>query len=217
VAVVTGGSRGIGRATVRRLAQLGYSVVVNYVHDQETAEAAVDAVLSSGGAAVAVRADVADELDVARLFDAAKEAFGTVHAVVHAVRGHVSEARVTDIALDEVDEMFRTISRAAFIVNRVAARCVEPGGVIVNVCSSCAPAVLPAYGAHAAAAATIDALTHSLALDLSDRRIRVNGVSLDVDKPCAPERVAEVIAFLLSDASDPITGQLIPLVHPVRP
>ena len=81
VVIVTGGSRGVGRETVQRLASLGYAVVVNYVHDQRTAEATVEAVLKARGAAVAIRADVADALDVERLFDQSAETFGVVDAV----------------------------------------------------------------------------------------------------------------------------------------
>src|SRR5262245_44566989 len=90
VAIVTGGSRGMGRETIQRLASLGYAVVVNYVHDQRTAESTVDAVLDGRGAAVAIRADVADLLDVERLFSQTIETFGAVDAIVHAVRGHVA-------------------------------------------------------------------------------------------------------------------------------
>ena len=76
VAIVTGGSRGVGRATVRSLASRGYAVVVNYLHDQRAAESTVEAILADNGTAVAVRADVADELDVERLFAETIEAFG---------------------------------------------------------------------------------------------------------------------------------------------
>ena len=68
VAIVTGGSRGIGQATARRLAAGGYAVVVNYLHDQRAAELTVEAILAGHGDAMAVRADVADDLDVQRLF-----------------------------------------------------------------------------------------------------------------------------------------------------
>ena len=64
VAIVTGGSRGVGRATIRRLAARGYAVVVNYLHDQCAAESTVEAILADNGNAVAVRADIADDLDV---------------------------------------------------------------------------------------------------------------------------------------------------------
>ena len=113
----------MGRATVRRLASLGYAVVVNYVHDQQAAESTVEAVLDARGDAVAIRADVADELDVERLFTQTVETFGPVDAVVHAVR-HQANAR------------------GAFIVNRAAARDVRRGGAIVNVFSSTTTAAI---------------------------------------------------------------------------
>src|SRR4051794_13078601 len=78
VAIVTGASRGIGQATSRLLAARGYAVVVNYFHDQRAAESTVDAVLADNGNAVAVRADVADGLDVKRLFVETVAAFGGI-------------------------------------------------------------------------------------------------------------------------------------------
>jgi 3-oxoacyl-[acyl-carrier protein] reductase len=84
VAIVTGGSRGIGRAVGRSLARRGYAVVVGYAHDRSDADAAVDEILAAGGCAVAIRADVTDALDVERLFGEAVEAFGAVDLVVHA-------------------------------------------------------------------------------------------------------------------------------------
>jgi 3-oxoacyl-[acyl-carrier protein] reductase len=84
VAIVTGGSRGVGRRIARRLARSGYAVVVGYAHDQRAADAAVAEILAAGGAAVAVRADVTDEIDVDRLFAETVEAFGAVDLVVHA-------------------------------------------------------------------------------------------------------------------------------------
>ena len=211
VAIVTGGSRGIGRETVQQLASLGYAVVVNYVHDQRTAEATVDAVLEARGAAVAIRADVSDALDVERLFDQTIETFGAVDAVVHAVRGCIVWAPLTEVSLDDFDEMCRTTIRATFIVNRMAARRLRNGGAIVNLFSSVAPPVLPAFGERAAITAAVDALTRMRALELREREITVNAVSLEVDKACAPSRVAEVVAYLLGDEGHGITGHVIHL------
>jgi 3-oxoacyl-[acyl-carrier protein] reductase len=84
VAIVTGGSRGIGRAVARKLAIGDYAVVINYLNGQPAADAAVEEILAANGCAVAVRADVADELDVERLFSETIEAFGGVDVVVHA-------------------------------------------------------------------------------------------------------------------------------------
>jgi|tagenome__1003787_1003787.scaffolds.fasta_scaffold20800327_2 NAD(P)-dependent dehydrogenase (short-subunit alcohol dehydrogenase family) len=87
VAIVIGGSRGIGRVVSRDLAHRGYAVVLDYAHDQCDAEAAVDEILGTGGTAVAVRADATDAVDVERLFAEAVEAFGGVDLVVHAAPG----------------------------------------------------------------------------------------------------------------------------------
>jgi 3-oxoacyl-[acyl-carrier protein] reductase len=201
----------MGRETIQRLASLGYAVVVNYVHDQLTAESTVDAVLADRGAAVAIRADVSDALDVERLFDQTIETFGAVDAVVHAVRGHVAPARLTEVAFDDFDEMCATNIGATFNVNRMAARQLRTGGAIVNLFSSVAPPVLPAFGAYAATNAAVDALTRLLALELRERDITVNAVSLDVDKACAPGRVAEVVTYLLGDEGHGITGHVIHL------
>jgi 3-oxoacyl-[acyl-carrier protein] reductase len=216
VAIVTGGSRGMGRETIQRLASLGYAVVVNSVHDQRTADATVDAVLEARGAAVAIRADVSDALDVERLFAQTIETFGAVDAVAHAVWGHVAPAALTEIALDDFDEMCRTI-RATFIVNQMAARQVRNGGAIVNLFSSVDTSTLPSYSGYATTSAAVATLTRLLALELRERRITVNGVSLAVDKACAPSRVAQVVTYLLGDEGHSITGHVIHLEDPPRP
>jgi len=118
VAIVTGGSSGAGREIARELAGRGYAVVVVYVRDQGDAEANVDEVLTANGTALAVRADIADELDVERLFDETAAAFGGVDVVVH------------------------TAVRGASVVNRQAARRLRHGGAIVSVSSS--EAIAPA-------------------------------------------------------------------------
>ena len=136
VAIVTGGSRGVGRATIARLAARGYAVVVNYLHDQQCAESTVETVLADHGAAVAVRADVTDELDVQRLFAETIVAFGRVDAVVHAVEGRIIPTPVIDLDLDEFDALCRINTRATLIVNREAARTLRNGGAIVNLSCS---------------------------------------------------------------------------------
>ena len=125
VAIVTGGSCGSGREIARKLASGGYAVVVVYVRDQDEAEAAIEEILAANGTALAVRADVTDELDVERLFEETTAAFGGVDVVVH------------------------TAVRGTSVVNRQAARRLRHGGAIVNVSSSeaIAPAVAHELGA----------------------------------------------------------------------
>jgi 3-oxoacyl-[acyl-carrier protein] reductase len=209
VAIVTGGSRGIGRATTGRLASRGYAVVVNYLHDQRAVESAVEEVLADHGAAVAVRADVVDELDVQRLFAETIEAFGGVDVVVHTVASRTAATPIAEIDLEQFDAWCRINIRATLIVNREAARWLRHGGAIVNLSSSTAGSPLPTYGACAATTAAANALTRVLALELRERDISVNTVSLALDRPCAPHRIADAIAHLLTDQGHRRTGRVI--------
>ena len=209
VAIVTGGSRGAGQATVCRLATSGYAVVVNYLHSQRAAESAVDAVLADGGDAVAIRADVADDLDVERLFAETIAAFGGIDAVVHAAGSRIAATPVAEAGLDEFDALVRINTRATFLVNREAARHVRNGGAIVNLSRSPEGSSLRTHGLYAATTASTDVLTRALALELHERSITVNAVSLEVHRPCEPSRVAGVIAYLLSDLGRRLTGQVL--------
>ncbi|MYR56159.1 SDR family NAD(P)-dependent oxidoreductase, partial [Streptomyces sp. SID625] len=113
VAVVTGGSRGIGRRTVGRLAADGYAVVVGYAGNRDEAEAAAKEAVTSGVRAIAVRADVADEHAVAALFDTAEAEFGGVDVVVHAA-GRISLAPIAELDLAVLDDLHRTNIRGTF-------------------------------------------------------------------------------------------------------
>jgi 3-oxoacyl-[acyl-carrier protein] reductase len=209
VAIVTGGSRGVGRAAIRMLAARGYAVVVNYLHNQRAAESTVEAILAGKGAAVAVRADVADDLDVQRLFAETIAAFGGIDVVVHAVGSPVSTAPVAEVDLDVFDALVRISARATFIVNREAARHLRNGGAIVNLTSPADSLALTTYGLYAATKSVTDVLTRALAVELRERGITVNALCIDVDTPCAPNRVADVVAFLLSDHGHRITGHVL--------
>ena len=122
VAIVTGGSRGVGRATIRLLAARGYAVVINYLHDRRAAESIVEAILAGHRDAVAIRADVADDLDVDRMFAETIAAFGGIDVVVHALGSPVIATPVAEFDLDVLDALVRINTRATFIVNREAAR-----------------------------------------------------------------------------------------------
>ena len=211
VAIVTGGSRGVGRATIGRLAARGYAVVVNYLHDQQGAESAVEAVLADHGAAVAVRADVADDLDVQRLFAETIVAFGHVDVVVHTVEGRMAPTPVVDVDLDEFDALCRINTRATLIVNREAARRLRNGGAIVNLSNWAVGSTSPGHGAYAASKGATDVLTRVLALELRDRDITVNAISPEVGGPCPASRIAEIVVHLLSAPGRRLNGQIIRL------
>jgi 3-oxoacyl-[acyl-carrier protein] reductase len=215
VAIVTGGSRGVGRAIVSMLAARGYAVVVNYLHDQRAAESTVEMLLADNGTAVAVRADAADELDVARLFAETTEVFGGIDVLVNAVGSRVTAAPITEVDLEEFDALCRINMRAALIVDREAACHLRGGGAIINLSSSAVGSPCPGYGALAATKAPVDALTGVLALELRARGIAVNAVSLQVGSPCAPGKVVDAVAYLLSADGHGLTGQVIHIDEPV--
>ncbi|MEU6769585.1 SDR family oxidoreductase [Streptomyces sp. NPDC046853] len=176
VAVVTGGSRGIGRESAERLAADGFAVVVNYAGNKTEAEAAVAAIAAAGGAAIAHRADVADEGAVSALFDAAEETFGGVDVVVHAA-GVMTLAPLAEADLDAVDRMHRTNIRGTFVVDQQAARRLRSGGAIINFSTSVVGLAIPGYSAYAASKGAVEAMTLILARELRGRDITVNAVA----------------------------------------
>jgi 3-oxoacyl-[acyl-carrier protein] reductase len=214
VAIVTGGSRGVGRATTRRLAACGYAVVVNYLHDQRAAESTVEAILADNGNAVAVRADIADDLDVNRLFAETIAAFGGIDVVVHAAGSRITASAVTEAGLDEFDALVRINTRATFVVNQEAARHLRNSGAIINLSRTAEGSSLRTHGLDTATKASTDALTRALALQLHERDITVNAVVLEIDRPCAPDQVADVIAYLLTEQGHRITGQVLRVGDP---
>jgi 3-oxoacyl-[acyl-carrier protein] reductase len=176
VAIVTGGSRGIGRETAVRLGRDGYDVVVAYGGNKAEADAAVEEVTEAGGRAIAVQADVADEVAVASLFDQAEQTFGGVDVVVHAA-GVMLLSPLVDLELAEFDRQVRTNLRGSFVVNQQAARRLRRGGAIVNFSSSLTKLAFPAYGVYAATKGGVEALSLILARELRGRDITVNAVA----------------------------------------
>lgn len=232
VAVVTGGSRGIGRETAERLAADGYAVVVNYAGNEAEAGKAVAAITEAGGRAIAVRADVADETQVAALFEAAESAYGGVDVVVHAA-GVMTLAPLVDLDLDALDRMHRTNIRGTFVVDQQAARRLRAGGAIINFSSSVLALALPGYSAYAATKGAVEAMTLILARELRGRDVTVNVVApgptatalfLDgkdeetiarmaaqppLERLGTPEDIAGVVAFLAGPAGRWVNGQVV--------
>ncbi|WP_037311762.1 SDR family oxidoreductase [Amycolatopsis orientalis] len=176
VAIVTGGSRGIGRAAAERLASDGFAVVVVYGGNKEEAQAAVDAITAGGGQAIAAQADVADEHAVEAVFDTAERTFGGIDVVVHAA-GIIYLAPVAEMDLDQLDRVHRTNIRGTFVVDQQAARRVRDGGAIVNFSTSVLALGLPGYAAYAASKGAVEGITLILARELRGRDITVNAVA----------------------------------------
>jgi 3-oxoacyl-[acyl-carrier protein] reductase len=219
VAIVTGGSRGIGRQTAERLADDGLALVLDYAGNKVEADNAVAELRAKGASVVAVQADVADETAVSSVFDRAQEQFGGVDVVVHAA-GIMPLSPLVDMDLDVLDRVLRTNVRGTFVVDQQAARRLRPGGAIINFSSSITRFSRPGYTAYGASKGAVEAITLTLARELRGRDITVNAVATGPtatalflsDKPDEvitrmaaeaplgrlgrPADVAEVVAFL---------------------
>jgi 3-oxoacyl-[acyl-carrier protein] reductase len=127
VAIVTGGSRGIGRRVATALSATGCDVVLGYAQNDSDADSAVAELSASGGSAIAVRGDIGEDTDVTRLFDAAEHKFGGVDVVVNAAGIIGTSAPVADSDLSEFDQIMRTNARGIFAVAQEAARRLRAG------------------------------------------------------------------------------------------
>jgi 3-oxoacyl-[acyl-carrier protein] reductase len=176
VAIVTGGSGGIGRTVAERLCAEGMSVVVNYSGNAGRAQEVVERITSAGGAAAAIGGDVADEADVVALFDEAERLYGGIDVSVHAA-GILSLSPLVNLDLEVFDRIIRTNLRGTFVVSQQAARRVRGGGAIINFSSSVVKRALPNYSAYSATKAAVDAITMILAKELRGSDITVNSVA----------------------------------------
>ncbi|MCD7445558.1 SDR family oxidoreductase [Streptomyces lincolnensis] len=232
VALVTGGSRGIGRQIARQLAADGFAVTVGYAGNKEAAEELVREIETAGGTAFAARADVADETEVAAVFDLTEARYGGIDAVVHAA-GRMPLSPITELDLAELDALYRTNIRGAFVVDQQAARRLRPGGALVNFSSSIVGLAFPGYGAYAASKGAVEALTLVLARELRGRDVTVNTVApgptatelfLDgkdeetvarlaaqppLERLGTPEDIASVVSFLVGPAGRWVNGQVL--------
>lgn len=175
-AVVTGGSRGIGRAISLRLAEDGFAVVVNYVGNEREAQKTVQAIENAGGTAAAIRGDVADREDVVRLFAKAKETFGAIDVVVNSA-GVMPMVSITDGDPAAMDKVIDVNLKGAFHVLGQAAGNMDRGGRIIAL-STCAIAKsFPGYGPYIASKAGVEGLVRVLANELRGQGITVNAVA----------------------------------------
>jgi NAD(P)-dependent dehydrogenase (short-subunit alcohol dehydrogenase family) len=239
VIVITGGSRGIGAATAQLAAVQGYAVCINYVHNQNAADAVVAAIENSGGKALAVQADIASEADVVRLFETVDRSFGAVSALVNNAGILEHQMRVEEMDAARLNRIFATNVTGSFLcareaVRRMSTRHGGAGGAIVNISSIAARLGAPGeYVDYAASKGAIDSMTIGLSREVAAEGIRVNGVRPGViyteihasgGEPGRVERVkdmvpmkrggnavevAHAIMWLLSDQASYATGTFI--------
>lgn len=230
VAVVTGASRGIGRAIALRLAQEGASVVVHFKENEEAARSVVEQIEKSGGIARAFAADIGDVVEVRRLFATIQSEFKTIDILVNNA-GWANFKTLDEVDEEDFDAMFDLNVRGLFFVTQEAARLMNDNGRIVNISSGITRANVGAGAVYAGSKAAVEAFTRCWSSDLGTRGITVNTVSpgmtetdllmevtpADVLENMAaqspfgrlgkPQDIADVVAFLCSEDARWLTAQ----------
>ncbi|KAL9240206.1 hypothetical protein vseg_014452 [Gypsophila vaccaria] len=239
VAIVTGSSRGIGKAIALHLASLGAKLVVNYSSNSSQAQDVVSQINSLGHEtrAVAVQADVSDPAQVEALFDTSEEAFNSKVTILVATAGVLDPKypSIAETTVEDFDRAFNVNTKGTFLCCRQAAQRLKQGGGgrIITFSSSLAVAFRPGYGAYTASKAAIEAMTKILAKELKGTQITANciapgpiatelffaGASEELVKGVInaspmnrlgePKDVAPLVGFLAGDTGEWINGQII--------
>jgi 3-oxoacyl-[acyl-carrier protein] reductase len=176
VAIVTGGSRGIGAAVAQRLAADGFAVTVNYAGNAKAVGDVVGAIEKAGGRAIAVAGDVSDPATLCRLFDETERAFGGVDVMVNTA-GILTTAPLSEATDEAFDRIVAINLKGTFNGLREAAKRLRNGGRIVNFSTSVVGTKLETYGLYTATKAAVEALTGILAKEMRGRNITVNAVA----------------------------------------
>jgi 3-oxoacyl-[acyl-carrier protein] reductase len=175
-AIITGASRGIGAAVAERLAQDGFSVVVNYAGSEAEASALTKKINAGGGHAITVQADVSKAVEVVRMFDATEKEFGAVDILVNnAGIMPLSSLATTDDAT--FDRVIAVNLKGTFNGLREAAKRLRTGGRIINFSTSVIGLRLETYGIYSATKAAVETLTAILSKELRGRSITVNAIA----------------------------------------
>ena len=239
IILITGGGRGIGAACALLAAQHGYRVCINYRSDDMAASSVVAAIEEAGGGALAIKADVSDELEVERMFAVVDERFGRLDALVNNAGILSGQMRVDRMDAARITRIMATNVTGSFLcareaVRRMSTRHGGQGGSIVNLSSRAA--VLGSAGEYvdyAASKAAVDALTTGLAREVANEKIRVNGVrpglihtgmhasggepgrvgrlqsSVPMGRGGEPVEVAQAVLWLLSSEASYTTGTFV--------
>lgn len=230
VAIVTGASRGIGRAIALTLANQGASVVVNYAGRVDKAQEVVAEIDKLGVKAIAQQADVSKVADIERLFAETIAHFGKVDILVNNA-GTIIYKPITEITEEDFDKIYAVNVKGTFFACQQAARHMTEGGRIINFSSSTTAMMLPTYSAYVATKGAVEQISRVLAKELGAKNIAVNVVSpgptgtelflegkteeqinrlsqmAAFGKLGDVQEIADVVAFLASDAARWVTAQ----------
>lgn len=237
--LITGGSRGIGAATARRLAQAGHDIAINYRHDEAAAQAVAAEVRALGRRALCLQADIADADQVGRMFEAIDQGLGTVTGLVNNAGIVAPAARFLDTTPERWQRLFDVNVQGLLLCTHAAARRMSTrlggaGGCIVNLSSRASEYGSPSvYVDYAASKGAVDVLTRGLGRELISEGIRINGVrpgiidteihadshtagllpqrtrDIPIGRIGRAEEIAEAIAWLLSDAASYTVGTML--------
>lgn len=232
-ALVTGSSRGIGRAIALELGRLGANVAVNYAGNEEKAQEAVEELEKLGVKSFKIQANVADEADVKQMVKQTVDTFGTLEILVNNA-GITRDNLLMRMKVDEFDEVIDTNLKGAFLCTKAVTRQMmrQRYGKIINIASIVGVSGNPGQANYVAAKAGLIGLTKSTAKELATRNILVNAVApgfittdmtdelteeqkeaifstIPLERLGDPEDIAHVVAFLASDNAKYITGQTI--------
>jgi NAD(P)-dependent dehydrogenase (short-subunit alcohol dehydrogenase family) len=237
--IVTGASRGIGAAIATLAAIRGYAVIVNFRTAANQAENVVGQIVTNGGKALAIKADVSHEEDVMRMFEEAENEFGQITGLVNNAGVTGGFARVEDVSRETLERVFEVNIIGAILCSREAVRRMSTrrggtGGSIVNISSRAAHIGSPGEWIHyAASKGAIDTFTIGLAREVASEAIRVNAVApglihtelhaesgeadrlqrlvgtIPMQRVGQPIEVAEAVLWLLSPASSYVAGEIL--------
>ena len=225
-ALVTGASRGIGRAIGEKLAADGATVIINYARNQQPAQEVVSAIVAKGGKAVAIQADVSKPAEVRRLFGEAEKAIGPLDVVIANAGVYLSKPLIESTEAD-YDYVFDINTRGVFFTLQEAARRVRDGGRIIAISTGGTKIMFPNAALYLGSKGAVEQFARSLSRELGPRNVTVNvlspgftdtdmlpeqyrayGASLSpFNRVGVPEDVADVATFLASDAARWVTGQ----------
>jgi 3-oxoacyl-[acyl-carrier protein] reductase len=234
VAIVTGGSRGIGAAIATRLAADGATVAVNYTSHQAEANDVVQKIMQAGGKGVAIQADVSKTEDVRQLFKEVAERFEGLDMLINnAGATHIRPMPMADATDETYDGTFAVNTKGTFLCLREAAKRMRSGGRIVNLSSTGVFSAHPGYAIYSAAKSAVEVFTRVLCKELKGRNITVNCVApgatateqwlkgkseellqtianlSPLNRLGTPEDIAGLVAFLVSPQGEWVNGQVI--------